>query len=320
MKTLVMDIPRHDTAIKSEVSPEAHSALRIRAAIQETINALQKLKNFNLQFTTFNTEYDGADFPKRRSVNDDHKNKVGQLIMELAANFQKTLPVLAQSSLPVTQNLPDLQNCLQNFSAGDAQYIGDKLHKKINERAVPLTKYLRALWQPLACTYNQRVDIRWMIRRDLPEVTEISRLQHHPLTEDEILKMCKSPHVFGMVATEYPNAEIIGYILYEIYVSCLRILRIETHPQFDPSIVESQLLNNRFNTLEASGRIEIVVPVPERETRTLIRLRENFLRADEILPSEECGEECGNEGIIPMRKSLLIPADTILENQGRFVA
>ena len=73
------------------------------------------------------------------------------------------------------------------------------------------------------------VEIRWMIRRDMPEVMDIERLSWElPLTEDELLYYLKQRPVIGMVAES--KGRVIGFMIYEMNGGRLQLHHLAIHP------------------------------------------------------------------------------------------
>ena len=68
-----------------------------------------------------------------------------------------------------------------------------------------------------------KVQIRWLIRRDMPEVLEIERASfEHAWTEEDFLCCLRQRNCIGMVAEH--DHEIVGFMIYELHKAKLRIL------------------------------------------------------------------------------------------------
>lgn len=81
-----------------------------------------------------------------------------------------------------------------------------------------------------------KVHIRWMIRRDMPEVLQIEQFSLHPQTEEDILLCLRQRKCIGMVAeigggegTDWDS--VIGYMIYELCSDKLHMLHFAVHPQ-----------------------------------------------------------------------------------------
>jgi ribosomal-protein-alanine N-acetyltransferase len=77
--------------------------------------------------------------------------------------------------------------------------------------------------------------IRWMVRRDMPEVTSIeSQCYHDPWSEGEFIDILRKRSVIGMVAEAREkngdNTKIVGYMVYELYKHRIDLLNLAVHP------------------------------------------------------------------------------------------
>ena len=76
-----------------------------------------------------------------------------------------------------------------------------------------------------------RVHIRWMIRRDMPEVLAIEHASFEfPWCEEEFLRVLRQRNCIGMVA-EY-GERVVGFMIYELHKNKLHVLDFATHPEF----------------------------------------------------------------------------------------
>ncbi len=61
-----------------------------------------------------------------------------------------------------------------------------------------------------------RVHIRWMIRRDMPEVLAIEHASFEfPWCEEEFLRVLRQRNCIGMVA-EHARSRVVGFMIYEL--------------------------------------------------------------------------------------------------------
>ena len=68
-----------------------------------------------------------------------------------------------------------------------------------------------------------RVHIRWMIRRDMPEVLQIEEDSYdHPWSEEDFLRCLRQRNCIGMVAES--GERVIGFMIYELHKTRLHIL------------------------------------------------------------------------------------------------
>ena len=65
-------------------------------------------------------------------------------------------------------------------------------------------------------TQDVRVHIRWMIRRDMPEVLDIeNRSFEFPWSEEEFIRCLRQRNCIGMVAEH--EQHVVGFMIYELH-------------------------------------------------------------------------------------------------------
>ena len=73
-----------------------------------------------------------------------------------------------------------------------------------------------------------RVHIRWMIRRDMPEVLAIEHASfEYPWCEEEFLRVLRQRNCIGMVAEH--GERIVGFMIYELHRNKIHVLDFATH-------------------------------------------------------------------------------------------
>src|SRR5262245_38588077 len=76
-----------------------------------------------------------------------------------------------------------------------------------------------------------RVHIRWMIRRDMPEVlTTEQQSFEFAWSEEDFLRCLRQRNCIGMVAEQ--GEKVIGFMIYELHKSKLHIMNFAVHPHF----------------------------------------------------------------------------------------
>ena len=76
-----------------------------------------------------------------------------------------------------------------------------------------------------------RVHIRWMIRRDMPEVLAIEHASfEYPWCEEEFLRVLRQRNCIGMVAEH--GERIVGFMIYELHRNKIQVLDFATHFDF----------------------------------------------------------------------------------------
>ncbi|RLT10990.1 MAG: GNAT family N-acetyltransferase, partial [Planctomycetota bacterium] len=107
-----------------------------------------------------------------------------------------------------------------------------------------------------------QVHIRWMIRRDMPEVLAIESGQESlPWMEDEFLKILRQRNCIGMVAEA--DDKIVGFMIYELNKHRLQILNFAVHPKYRRRGVASQMAAKLIGKLSSQRRTRISLHLRE---------------------------------------------------------
>jgi ribosomal-protein-alanine N-acetyltransferase len=127
-----------------------------------------------------------------------------------------------------------------------------------------------------------RVHIRWMIRRDMPEVLAIEHASfEYPWCEEEFLRVLRQRNCIGMVA-EY-GERIVGFMIYELHRNKIHVLDFASHPEFRRRGVGRQMLVKLVGKLSAQRRNRIALCVRETNLAAQLFFRVNGFRATEVL-------------------------------------
>src|SRR3954449_2940050 len=101
-----------------------------------------------------------------------------------------------------------------------------------------------------------RVHIRWMIRRDMPEVLAIEHSSFEfPWCEEEFLRVLRQRNCIGMVAEHGERG--VGFMIYELHKSKLKILNSCFHPEFRRQGVGHQMVAKLVGKLSSHRRTRI---------------------------------------------------------------
>jgi ribosomal-protein-alanine N-acetyltransferase len=127
-----------------------------------------------------------------------------------------------------------------------------------------------------------RVHIRWMIRRDMPEVLAIEAESFEfPWSEDDFIRSLRQRNCIGMVA-EYED-RVVGSMIYELHKSRIHVLNFAVAPEFRRCGVGSQMLAKLTAKLSSQRRSRIVLEVRETNLPAQLFFRENGFRAVSVL-------------------------------------
>ncbi len=129
--------------------------------------------------------------------------------------------------------------------------------------------------------------IRWMIRRDMPEVFAIEHLSHeHPWTEDDFLRCLRQRNCIGMIAEEHGRdpLPVLGFMVYELHKSKLHVLNLAVHPAWRRREVGRQLVLKLASKLSDHRRTRLTLHTRETNLAAQLFLRTQGFRAVRVLP------------------------------------
>lgn len=113
------------------------------------------------------------------------------------------------------------------------------------------------------------VQIRWLIRRDMPEVLAIEQASfEYAWTEEDFLCCLRQRNCIGMVAER--DGRIAGFMIYELHKARLRLLNFAVAPDERRYRVGAQMVRRLIDKLSQQRRREIVLEV--RETNLAAQL------------------------------------------------
>src|SRR5437660_8910989 len=114
-----------------------------------------------------------------------------------------------------------------------------------------------------------KVHIRWMIRRDMPEVLLAEQESfEYAWTEEDFLKCLRQRNCIGMVAEH--SEKVVGFMIYELHKQKLHVLNFAVHPQFRRIAIGRQMVDKLVGKLSSHRRTKITLAV--RETNLTAQL------------------------------------------------
>ncbi len=127
-----------------------------------------------------------------------------------------------------------------------------------------------------------RVHIRWMIRRDMPEVLGIeSESFEFPWLEDDFIRCLRQRNCIGMVAEV--DDRVVGFMIYELHKARIHVLNFAVAGEYRRRGVGSQMLAKLSAKLSLQRRCRIVLEVRETNLDAQLFFRENGFRAVSVL-------------------------------------
>jgi [ribosomal protein S18]-alanine N-acetyltransferase len=127
-----------------------------------------------------------------------------------------------------------------------------------------------------------RVHIRWMIRRDMPEVLAIEGQSFEfPWLEDDFIRSLRQRNCIGMVA-EYED-RVVGFMIYELHKTRIHVLNFAVASNYRRLGVGSQMIAKLAAKLSSQRRSRIILEVRETNLAAQLFFRENGFRAVSVL-------------------------------------
>jgi len=136
------------------------------------------------------------------------------------------------------------------------------------------------------------VHIRWMIRRDMPEVMRTERASfEYAWTEDDFLRCLRQRNCIGMVAEQ--GERIAGFMIYELHKTRLHVLNFAVHPAVRRTGIGGLMVGKLIYKLISHRRQTITLAVRERNLTAQMFFRTHGFKATKLLRNyyEASGED-----------------------------
>src|SRR5437667_4203591 len=137
-----------------------------------------------------------------------------------------------------------------------------------------------------------RVHIRWMIRRDMPELLQAEQESFEfTWTEEDFLRCLRQRNCIGMVAER--GEKVVGFMIYELHKSKLHILNFAVAPSCRRQAVGSQMVAKLISKLSSHRRTKITLEVRETNLSAQLFFRTQGFKAIRVLRAyyEDSGED-----------------------------
>jgi ribosomal-protein-alanine N-acetyltransferase len=129
-----------------------------------------------------------------------------------------------------------------------------------------------------------RVHIRWMIRRDMPEVLQTEQDSfEYSWTEEDFLRCLRQRNCIGMVAEQ--GEKVVGFMIYELHKAKLHILNFAVHPQMRRVGIGAQMVSKLIGKLSSHRRTRITLEVRETNLAAQLFFRYQDFKAVRVLRS-----------------------------------
>mgnify|MGYP003392989698 CR=1 FL=1 len=137
-----------------------------------------------------------------------------------------------------------------------------------------------------------RAHIRWMIRRDMPEVLQTEQDSFEfAWTEEDFLRCLRQRNCIGMVAEQ--GEKVVGFMLYELHEAKLHILNFAVHPSFRRHGIGAQMVAELVSKLSSHRRTRITLEVRETNLAAQLFFRHEAFKAVKVLRTfyKDSGED-----------------------------
>lgn len=126
-----------------------------------------------------------------------------------------------------------------------------------------------------------RVHVRWLIRRDFPEVQAIENASSEfPWSEQDLLDVLNQRNAIGMVAEL--GEKVVGFMIYELHKKRLHLLKFAVHPEFRRQSVGTQLIGKLVGKLSSQRRSRITLRAHENNLDAQLFYRRLDFRATKV--------------------------------------
>ncbi|HUT89398.1 MAG TPA: ribosomal protein S18-alanine N-acetyltransferase [Thermoguttaceae bacterium] len=127
-----------------------------------------------------------------------------------------------------------------------------------------------------------RVHIRWMIRRDMPEVLGIEAESFEfPWLEEDFIRCLRQRNCIGMVAER--DDRVVGFMIYELAKNRIQVLNLATAAESRRRGIGTQMIGKLIGKLSAQRRTRVTLEVRETNLPAQLFFRDNGFRAVSVL-------------------------------------
>ena len=164
-------------------------------------------------------------------------------------------------------------------AAGEGVELNNDNARLISER--PTWKEANVSVGP---TQQLQIHIRWMIRRDMPEVLEVERKSFEfPWFEEDFIRCLRQRNCIGMVAEH--GERVVGFMIYELHKTRLHILNFAVAETVRRRGVGTQMANKLISKLSGQRRTRISLEVRETNLTAQMFFKALDFRATSVLRS-----------------------------------
>ena len=160
---------------------------------------------------------------------------------------------------------------------------------------------------------NHEVEIRWLIRDDLPAVMRIeNQSPGMPSSESDIIDELRKRNCVGMVAEH--EGRIVGYMIYDLNQNALYVAKFAVAASWRRRGVGSTMARKLINKLSVERRERICLEVGETNLTAQLFWQSQGFRAESIFRGSHDGS---TEDVYLMEYRLGVSAGNRISEYGR---
>ena len=127
-----------------------------------------------------------------------------------------------------------------------------------------------------------RIQLRWMIRRDMPEVLSIEQEAFEfPWLDEDFTRCLRQRNCIGMVAEV--GDSVVAFMIYELHRTRLHVLNFAVRRSHRRLAIGTQMMGKLFAKLSIERRDRILLEVRERNLPAQLFFRSLGYRAITVL-------------------------------------
>ncbi len=127
-----------------------------------------------------------------------------------------------------------------------------------------------------------RIQLRWMIRRDMPEVLAIEQEAFEfPWSDEDFTRCLRQRNCIGMVAEV--GDSVVAFMIYELHRTRLQVLNFAVRRSHRRLGIGTQMMGKLFAKLSVERRDRILLEVRERNLPAQVFFRSLGYRAITVL-------------------------------------
>lgn len=153
-----------------------------------------------------------------------------------------------------------------------------------------------------------RVHIRWMIRRDMPEVLDIENESFEfPWLEEDFIRCLRQRNCIGMVAEN--EDRVVGFMIYELHKTRLHVLNFAVNSACRRRGIGNQMIAKLVSKLSLERRTRIMLEVRETNLPAQLFFRASGFRAVSVL--RDYYDDTPEDAYLMQYRYRLVHADSV---------